>query len=181
MLSKKFSIFLSVVLLGGLILWYVFLYYPKKVEIDKVKFGITKIQSDLASANQANFDFDNIEAKLAEEEKRLEVVKTRFVEKNDLAKVSKEVKNFASRHELKLTDFAPVFEDYFADTANSEIKGLPLTIIVRGRYLNVGQFIENWKDLPFYLQPTEIAIQRYLPTKNDVEATISSKLYSWNN
>ena len=180
MFKKKFSIVLTVILLGGVSLWYVFIYHPKKIEIDDIKLKISKIRSDIVTANKANFDINNIEIKLEEEKKRLEDIQTRFVEKDDLAKVSKEMKNFARKHELRLTDFAPVFEDYFADTINTQIKALPLTIKVKGRYLKVGEFVENWKKLPFYLQPTEIAIQRFQPTRNDVEAIISSKLYSWN-
>ena len=63
--------------------------------IDNIKLKISKIRSDIVTANKANFDINNIEIKLEEEKKRLEDIQTRFVEKDDLAKVSKEIKNFA--------------------------------------------------------------------------------------
>lgn len=180
MLRRKFSIVLSILLLAVLILWFVFLYYPQSIEINQVKSRIKEIRNNLASASQATVDIENIEKKLQMEKNKLEDVKGRFVNKDDLAKVSKQIGDFAKNYNLKLTDFAPVFEDYFADTSNTDIKELPLAISVSGKYLDIGRFIENWEKLPFYLEAKQISIQRISPVSNILEATISSKLYSWN-
>lgn len=180
MLRKRFSYILSILLLAILVTWFVFLYYPKSVEIGKIKLKIKEMRTDLASASQANVDIENIENKFLEEQKSLEEIRSRFVEKDDLATVSKKIEDFARKYNLRMTDFAPVFEDYFADTSQTVIKELPLAITVRGKYLDIGQFIENWKNLPLYLEPKEIMIQRVTPFSNDLKATISSQLYSWN-
>jgi len=180
MLRKKFSYILSILLLTILVVWFVFFYYPKSIEIDKIKLQIKEMRHDLASASQANVDIQKIENKLLEEEKALEEARSRFVEKDDLATVSRKIEDFARGYNLKLTDFAPVFEDYFADTSKNEIKVLPLAITVRGKYLDIGRFTENLGSLPFYLEPKGIMIQRFSPASNDLKATISSQLYSWN-
>ena len=180
MLKGKFSIFLSVLLLSVIIVWFIFFYYPKSVQIDQLKSQINEMKNNLASASQANVDLENIENKLVDEKSKLEEVNARFVEKEDLASVSKKLGAFAKNYNLKLTDFAPVFEDYFADTSKTVIKSLPLAITVQGAYLDIGRFIESWGNLPFYLEAHEISIQRSKPVSNVLEATISTKLYSWN-
>ena len=180
MLKGKFSIVLSVLLLAVLICWFIFFYYPKSIEINQVKSRIKEMRNNLASASQANIDIEKVEKKLLNEKNKLEEVKARFVEKDDLASVSKKIGDFAKNYNLKLTDFAPVFEDYFTDTSKTVVKALPLAITVNGNYLDIGRFIENWEKLPFYLEANEISIQRFTPVSNKLEATISSKLYAWN-
>jgi Tfp pilus assembly protein PilO len=180
MLRKRFSYILSIVLFAVLVVWFVFLYYPKSIEIQKTKLKIKEMRHELASASQANVDIQNIENRLLEEGKSLEEVRSKFVEKDDLASVSRKIEDFARKYDLRLIDFAPVFEDYFADTSKTIIKALPLAITVRGRYLDVGKFIENWEQLPFYLEPKGIVIQRLAANSNDLKATITSELYSWN-
>lgn len=180
MLRKKFSYILSVLLLAVLVAWFMFLYHPKSIEINDIQLRIKEMQDNLVSANKANIDIENMEKKLLDGNQRLEEVKTRFVEKEDLTRVSKKLEGFAKDYDLRLVDFAPVFEDYFVDTTKTAIKALPLAITVRGNYLNIGRFIENWGKLPFYLEASGIALQRAKPTSNNLEATISSKLYSWN-
>lgn len=180
MLRKKFSYILSVLLIAILVVWFIFFSYPKSIQINKIKLQIKEMQHNLASASQANVDIQKIENKLLEEQKDLEKVRSSFVEKDDLAKVSKKINDFARAYNLRLTDFAPVFEDYFADPSKNVIKALPLAITVRGKYLDIGRFIENWESLPFYLEPKGIQIQRFTPVSNDLKATISTQLYSWN-
>lgn len=180
MLRKKFSYILSVLLLAVLVAWFMFLYYPKSSELNNVQLQIKEMRHNLASANKANFDIENMEKKLLDGNQRLEEVKARFVEKEDLTKVSKKLEGFARDYDLRLVDFAPVFEDYFVDTSKTVIKALPLAVTVRGNYLDIGRFVENWGKLPFYLEADGIALQRAKPTSNNLEATISSKLYSWN-
>lgn len=180
MLKGKFTVVLSVFLLAVLSVWFIFFYYPKSVEINQIKSRIKEIQNELVSASRANVDLENVEKKLLNEKSKLEEVKARFVEKDELASVSKKLGDFAKDYNLKLTDFAPVFDDYFADTSKTVIKALPLAITVTGAYLDIGRFIENWENLPFYLEADEISVQRITPVSNNLEATISSKLYSWN-
>lgn len=180
MLRKKFSYILSVLLIAILVMWFIFFYYPKSIEIDKIKFQIREMRNDLASASQANVDIEKIENRLLEEQKAFEEARSRFVERDDLAKVSRKIDEFARGYNLRMTDFAPVFEDYFADTSKNVIKVLPLAITVRGKYMDIGKFIENWGSLPFYLEPKGILIERFTQTSNDLKATISSQLYSWN-
>ena len=180
MLKGKFTVVLSVFLLAVLSVWFIFFYYPKSVEINQIKSRIKEIQNELVSASRANVDLENVEKKLLNEKSKLEEVKARFVEKDELASVSKKLGDFAKDYNLKLTDFAPVFDDYFADTSKTVIKALPLAITVTGAYLDIGRFIENWENLPFYLEADEISVQRITPVSNNLEATISSKLYAWN-
>lgn len=180
MLKGKFSIVLSVLLLAVLIVWSIFFYYPKSIKINQVKSRIKEVRNDLASASQATVDIENVEKKLLDEKRKLTAVKAKFVEKDGLASVSKKLGNFAKNYNLKLTDFAPVFDEYFNDTSKTMIKALPLAITVNGTYLDIGRFIENWENLPFYLEAKEVSIQRSAPVSNNLEATISSKLYAWN-
>lgn len=180
MLKRKFSIILSVVLLAVLVVWFIFFYYPESIEINQLKSKIKEIRNDLASASQANIDIENIEKKLLSERNRLEEIRIKFVNKDDLAKVSRQMGAFAKNYNLKLTDFAPVFDDYFTDTSKTAIKVLPLAITISGNYLEIGRFIENWDKLPFYLEAKEISIRRVTPFSNNLEAIISSKLYAWN-
>lgn len=180
MARREVFITLVVLLFGGLLLWFVFLYQPQKLEAEQLENQLKAVRNKLKNANRANLDIQNVETKLLEEQKGLETIKTRFIEKAELAKVSEKMREVSKQYKLKMTDFAPVLENYFADTISAKISDLPLMITVQGKYLDVGQFIENWKNLPFYITPEEISITRIKSQSNDLETKIMCKIYAWN-
>ena len=99
---------------------------------------------------------------------------------SQIRETAAELQRFAKTYNLKLMDFSPVLETYFAANPEDKIVSLPIEISVHGTYLDAGKFIENWHQLAFYLIPEEIKIERVDADENQLDVTVMASLYTWN-
>ncbi len=178
---KKLFFILATLFTASVVLWYVFLYRPNSQRIQVLDSQLKQTFAQLKSANHAKVDMKNIELRLEKEKKNLENLKKRFVDKNNLTEVTITMKHFASRYGLELVDFAPVLENYFSQNPKSRVLPLPLAITIKGDYIQMGRFIEDWQKLPFFIIPEEIVVEKPDENKNDLQAVVTGKLYCWNN
>ena len=81
---------------------------------------------------------------------------------------------------MRLMDFSPAFDSYFSNSKYDRIIALPIELGVEGKYLDVGRFIENWDQLPFYLVADELSIERTEYDPRVLKAQVKSLLYTWN-
>lgn len=179
-MERKIFIGLVILFVASFSLWYVMVNYANEKELEKVDQELVVINAKLNSARHAQIDYANIQEKFEEDQKRLQKERTRFVGKGELSDVTYRLKAFAQKYNLKLMDFAPELENYFAASPDDKIVALPIQIGVHGAYMDVGKFIENWHTLPFYLIPEEIKIERENDKSNVLIATVTAALYTWN-
>jgi len=146
-----------------------------------VEDRVNLTSAKLNSAKKAQLDLSSIQKRLTEEQFELENVKKRFLKKNELEKATAQTDALAKQFNLKLKEFSPVLESYLASSGqNKKIQGYPLVITVEGRYVNIGKFIDNWENLPFYMTPYELKIKRVEEGRNELQAMISGTLYAFN-
>jgi len=181
MSSKRLFLILILILLAGGILWYSFAYVPHATKIQSLNIQLKEAFSRLKSANRAKVDLKNIEVRLQKEKENLEILKKRFVDKKNLTDVTITMKNFAARYNLELVDFAPVLENYFSQDQKKPVLALPLAVTIKGDYVQMGRFIEDWQKLPFFIIPEEIVVEKPDEDSNDLQAVVTGKLYCWNN
>lgn len=179
-MERKIFIGIVVVFVASFSLWYTMINYANETKLKKVEQELQVINAKLNHARHAQIDYANVQDKFEKDQERLQRERTRFVSKEELSDVTNQLKTFAQKYNLKLMDFSPELENYFAASPDDKIVALPIDIGVHGAYLDVGKFIENWHALPFYLIPEEIKIERENEKSNVLIASITAALYTWN-
>ncbi|HFE63208.1 hypothetical protein B1H10_02030 [candidate division KSB1 bacterium 4484_188] len=160
--------------------WYFVLYRPIQMEEEKVKAQIETITEKLKDAQFAQRDLRAIDQRLAESKTELEEIKAHIVDRDNLAQVMERLQQVSEKFDLEFEDFSPVLESYFQAAGNNRIKPIPIVVTVKGRYLNIGKFIEYWQKLDFYLKEQEAIIEKLNPKSNELTANITCILYTWN-
>jgi Tfp pilus assembly protein PilO len=178
--ERNVFIVLLVLLITCSVAWYGFMYEPATAEILQMKNELAELQAKLTSARKANIDLKNIEERFAQVQKKLNLEKSRFIRKDELSEVTSQMNSLARRYSLQLLDFSPALDNYFSDNEKARIVALPLVLSVRGSYVAVGKYIENWYQLPFYITGEEIDISAVPGTNGKLDVKITAKLYTWN-
>jgi len=160
-------------------MWYYFIYIPQIDTLAKLETQLMDFNSKVHMAQTAKVNLVNMRNRYQTEQDRLQKEKSKFVRKQDLGKVTKALQELAKKYDLKLVDFSPGFRDYF-EKQDEKIIPLPLSVTLVGRYLSIGRFLEEWENLPFYLIPVSIILEKLDKNGYDIQAVIESKLYTWN-
>jgi len=179
-LERKIFIVLISLLVLAYTGWYIIVDYSNTSKLKLVDRELAAITKKLNHARHAQNDYANIQKKYESDQKRLIQERTRFVGKDELSEVTRQLQKFAKDFNLKLMDFSPILETYFAANPEDKIISLPIEIAVHGGYLDAGLFVENWHKLSFYLIPEEIEIERIDPDDNQLDVMITASLYTWN-
>lgn len=166
-----------VVLLVG---WYIFIYQPLKLDISQKQRQLSELNVKINSARRASADLTHIEQRLKQARAELDALKERIVYRRDISEVTKKLSALAVKYNVEITDFSPALDSYFEEKGNEKIKPLPIALTVVGRYLEIGRFVEHFDDLDFFLVPREIVIEKTEAESNDLMATVTSTLYTWN-
>ena len=172
--------FILLSLVVGTVLWYVFIYVPLSGEINTSKILLAGLNQKLKSVRQAESELKNVEDRLTNVKNDLEVVKAHFVHRKNLADIMGKVRSVSDNFDLDIIDFSPVIDSFFNNNQNGIIKILPIAVTVKGRYIQIGKFVENFDKLDFYLTPQKIIIEKKNVESNDLTATITCNLYTWN-
>ena len=180
MKEKKLFIIFFVLILAGFLYWYLYVDLRQSQELNQINTDLKRIIKKVEKAKLAKNNISKLKDKYEQEQKKLLLEKERFVNRNDLSLVTKELKNFAVKNKLTLLDFAPAFTSYFSDSTKEKVSTLPIEIKVQGKYFDIGHFIEGWEHLPFYLIARDLEIARTEQGSNLLNAKIIAVLYTWN-
>ncbi len=178
MTKKKFYIIFSVYLLL-LFVWYMFIYLPQLQKLDTINIKLGEVSQKVAMARNAKVNLENIKKHFNQEQKYLQKEKERFVKREELGKVIVELRKLARKFNLKLVDFSPGLKDYFTEK-DQKIVSLPVSITFIGDFISVGKFMDAWREMPFYLIPEEVTMERVDKSGRDIQTVVQSKLYIWN-
>lgn len=179
MLSKKIFIALIFAMVLVIISFFLFMYNPKQEDMMVLQSDLQRTMNKFREAKQAESDLDNIYTEYDNQMHQLDLVKSRFINKNNLNEVTLKISEETKKFNLELLEFTPIFKLYFADTLNSDIKTLPFSIKVKGRFFEIGRFIENWDQFSFHIIPDEINLKRVSTKTNELQAEITGYLYAW--
>lgn len=175
--KKTFFIIIGTFLVVA-IAWYFLLAVPLSNRASDYEKQLKSIHEKLRGAQRAERQLKTMSRQLEEKTQELEKIKSRFVDRKNLSKVTQSLKKTAEKFDLEVTDFSPVLDVYFNQTETGAVKPLPIAITVVGRYLKIGRFIEQLKDMDYYLIPQDCVIERFDPESNDLLATITCNLYT---
>ena len=159
--------------------WYYFFSVHLQTALETTETELNNIIDKVDKANMAKNNYQEMTNKYSEQSALLASVKSKFIHKSEISTVASKLKLFARKYNVELMDFSPAFDKYFEVKTQEKISLLPLELSVRGRYLSIGAFLENWPELPFYLTQDELALWRIEEKQNDLNAEIKASLYIW--
>ncbi|MGD9898154.1 MAG: type 4a pilus biogenesis protein PilO [Calditrichaceae bacterium] len=150
-------------------------------KIKNTESELAALVSKLKSAKTAQAEMSKIKNLLQIEQGQLEKIKLKYVKKTELAKVTEKLNVLARQNNIVITDFSPVLNNYFDQAGNSKINPMPFLLEIKGGYLDTGKFLENFENLPFYLVPGELEMEKSNQSDGTIVSKVSVKLYTWNN
>ncbi len=168
-------VFFSLGILSGIL----FYYNPSLDKLAEVKKELSLNTDRFNTASHANRDIANVKMKYEEGVQSLKKIERRFIYRRELGDITAKLQKHARKFNLDLIDFTPIFRVYFADTSSSPVKRLPFTLTVSGSYLDIGQFIESWPDMEFFITPGQLYLGKTGAKSNRIEADITGLLYAW--
>jgi len=178
--TQRLFLILSSALIATSIGWYLFIYKPIQINIQQTEQEVREISQNLKNARRAEKDLHQLENRLENAKTDLETIKRRIINRKNLTRVTEDLQRVAEEFDLEINDFSPILDSYFETNGNNKIKPLPIVISLTGRYLQIGKFLESLDKLDFYLIPNEFVIEKLNPESNDLTATITCILYTWN-
>ena len=181
MITRNIFIGLLSFCLAALIAFYLFIYIPQEQEKTDIN---SELQATLKKFDKARFamtELNKIQAELVNQEEELNRFNARFIDRSQLTRITIKIRNFTQKYNLKLVDFTPLFNIYFADTSRAPIKALPFSVTVEGKFLDIGRYLENWERQDFFMIPDEIFVNELSSRTNVLKANITGRLYAWAN
>ncbi len=177
MTAQKVFLVLFLILVVGGVGWYVFLYQPISLQAENLKLEYQNLSEKLEKAQNARLNLKKIAEQLELSRQQLREVQNRFITQEDLSRVADDLKRLAQKHGIELKDFTPLLKAYFNRSKEGKISPLPIVLLVEGRYLAVGRYLEDWENFDYYLVPKQISIEKMNPESNQLTVTIFCDLY----
>ena len=147
------------------------------MQAENLKIEYHNLSEKLEKAQNARLNLKKIAAQLEQSKQQLQEVQNRFITQEDLSRVADDLKKLAGKYGLELKDFTPLLKAYFNNPKKGKISPLPIALLVEGRYLAVGRYLESWKKFDYYLIPKQISIEKMDPETNQLTVTIFCDLY----
>ncbi len=161
--------------LGG---WYLLVYQPRVLEGREMDTAWEQIHQVLERVNLALHSLETTRKTLQQEKTELANIRAGFIRSQHLSTFTRSVEELAQTHRLKLVDFSPAVENFLQDSVKTPVRPLPLSMVVEGRYLDIGAFLEAWQNFPVYVTIEGIAIEKVEGSPVRVRATVRARLYT---
>ncbi len=180
-MAKKlfFILIIAQILIFGIGYFFLDPILDKKIE--NTESELATLVDKLKNAKKAQSEMLKIKERLKEEQEKLEKIKLKYVKKTELSKVTEKLNILARQNNVSITDFSPILNNYFEQAGNSKINPMPFLLEMKGGYLDTGKFLENLEELPFYLVPGELIMEKGNRSDGTIVSKVSVKIYTWNN
>ncbi|MFZ0388918.1 MAG: type 4a pilus biogenesis protein PilO [Calditrichia bacterium] len=178
--SRKWFLIIVVTFVISSVLWFTFYKQPLNLELKKTRLHFAEVTNKLRVAQRAKQDLELIRQRRERVQDDLTKIENRIIQQDNLVELTAVLQEKAAQNSLEIYDFTPVLESYFSSEGNEKVKALPVMISLRGRYLNIGRFLDDFSRFDYFLIPREIVLEKLNPGDNDVTATVTTSLYTWN-
>ena len=83
------------------------------------------------------------------------------------------------RYDIKVLNISPQVSDFFKLNKDKKIEfsKLPIEINIETKYLNFGKFLDNIYNLPKYIHPEAISMNRVNPKDNSLIITFTVSVF----
>ncbi|MGA1796799.1 MAG: type 4a pilus biogenesis protein PilO [bacterium] len=173
-IRNKTAIFAEISLVT-ILLWYMFLYAPKKNELKRIKEEqrLIQMQYDQLLDNSSHAMFES--AKKLEISKRCIAILDGLPYRKDIASALSKVIEAGEGKDIRIISISPQFSfsDIEGAEQDSELNKMAFDMVVEGKYLDIGHFLFDLLDLPFLVGYSTIDIKSSPETYPETRAQLS--------
>jgi len=153
-IRKKIILF-STACLSAVFLWYMFLYSPKNAELKRIKDDLKSIQAQhelflKRDAFQPSSILPEQEATIYEKYNELTA---KIPERDYIPSAMIQMIKTGEGRNIRIVSVKPVTSQLFANprlVGESQLKEVPVDIVLEGRFTDIGRYLFDLMDLPFF-------------------------------
>jgi Tfp pilus assembly protein PilO len=160
---KEFLIF-ALIAVAGVGIWFLLAYHPIMAKTNKAAAEAHNDQDSVAAIQRYQTQESALRAQAEQLKADIATWDSRFPPRDSIVAIAKLLISFAQEKGLDLIDIQPsLFELYALERAGAQVSGsyvmqLPISFQLQGRYLDLGQMLEEMDKLPFNITVADLAL-----------------------
>jgi Tfp pilus assembly protein PilO len=175
------------ILLGGLIglaaltvLAIVALYIPNITKRNKNIAEVTRLDKEIKDLREMTAGLEALKRKVVESEKEVAEFNSRVAKYDSLYSLIQEITNDGkNNYKLEFSEIRPPGKDtLLLNHATTPLVGVPYQFTVRGRYLDIGRFVESLDKFRYFVRVPEFEVIGRDEIRPFVESRLLINLYA---
>jgi Tfp pilus assembly protein PilO len=169
-----------VVLILLVILSVIFLYRPKIQARAKIQAEANNLRKQIAEMKEMVKGIGTLRRQITQLEEQNVELMSHVVPRDQLLTLLRELAKIAERYNLTFLEITPPGLDTMlqTETAEKPIRPVPFQIVLQGRYLDIGAYIENLNRFPYFVKVPEFEITGKDEIRPAVEARVLLNIYA---
>uniref|UniRef100_A0A7C6AA98 Type 4a pilus biogenesis protein PilO n=1 Tax=candidate division WOR-3 bacterium TaxID=2052148 RepID=A0A7C6AA98_UNCW3 len=169
-----------VVLILLVILSVIFLYRPKIQARAKIQAEANNLRKQIAEMKEMVKGIGTLRRQITQLEEQNVELMSHVAPRDQLLTLLRELAKIAERYNLTFLEITPPGLDTMlqTETAEKPIRPVPFQIVLQGRYLDIGAYIENLNRFPYFVKVPEFEITGKDEIRPAVEARVLLNIYA---
>ncbi len=161
-------------LFGG---WYALYFRPARTQLNQLLLKQRVLQAGMAEMARAEMQIRLLRLETDSLKTALQQVQKRLADVGALQDLIQRLAIRGRRAGLNFVAVTPDYTSLLLGQAKGPVQALPISVEAEGRFLSLGHFLEGLRHMPFYFEPTGLALN-YDPTLYPkLKIRVDGKLY----
>lgn len=174
-IREKVALFIGI-LFVTIVLWYMFLFSPKNMELEKISDQQKKIEMQYNQLSN-NFSLAMLGSaeKLRISRKCVDILDN-LPSKKDIASALSRIIEIGQGKDIRIVSINPhqhSFSTNQTQEKESQLEKIPLDITLEGKFLNISEFLFDLIDLPYLAGYSKIEIESSKETYPETKAQVT--------
>ncbi len=138
--------------------WFFLYYSPQQAAITRMERETEDILRRINVASSSSSQINELKDEIARLTEDLREKQSKIIPKDSLLFMENELRKLAQENKLEIVSIVPEHEALFQSDTSLIIR-LPITMELKGKFFDFGNFLENMRELPFMIQESEVAMR----------------------
>ena len=181
--ARNQLVFSGLILVFAMIGWYMALYRPVSAKNVELRAAIESEQDSMVAIERYKAQALALEVRMEKLNQEIEEWDASFPPRRDIVSLAKQFILFFNSYGIELIEMQPsLFELYALERAGNIIAGEYVSkqlfsMILRGRYLNLGRMLEQIDTLPFKVTVSNLEMEVLREERPELEIKLDMFLY----
>ncbi len=170
---------LLIVMATGSFTWYLFYYQPVSYASHEMLETLISYHDKVSRVGKMLENVEELETTLSDEQEAIEGLRNKILPSGELNTVAGHLSAHAVANQVILVDLNSDLNNFASAASDESIQGMLVQFELRGKYIQIGGFMQDLDELPFYLRPTRVLLSK-LKSGSELKAEVDARIYSWN-
>lgn len=169
-----------IVLILLVILSVIFLYQPKIQARAKIQAEANSLRKQIAEMKEMVKGIGTLRRQISQLEEQNVELMSHVAPRDQLLTLLRELAKIAERYNLSFLEIKPPGLDTMlqSETPEKPIRPVPFQIVLQGRYLDIGAYLENLNRFPYFVKVPEFELTGKDELRPAVEARLLLNIYA---